>query len=132
MVHQDQAAGRAGNGGRGEWRNHDRPRELQTDLSELDVQHSRLVHLATVVVGASRSGMALQVWGNCGCPRNAGEMFQVWRFGTETRHRCAGHMVFFRTAAVHDSRLAGKDARSGDFYPTTLLITAYEILFFWV
>jgi valyl-tRNA synthetase len=44
----------------------------------------------------------------------------------------ARHLVFVGPAAVHDAGLAGEDARCAGFYPTTLLITAYEILFFWV
>jgi valyl-tRNA synthetase len=35
-------------------------------------------------------------------------------------------------AAVYHAGLAGKDRDQEVFYPTTLLITAYEILFFWV
>ncbi len=115
VVHQDQAAGRARDRGRGKRRDHHRSRELQDDLSELDAQHSRLVHLAAVVVGTPHSGVALQVRRNYCRPRGAGEMYEMRRFGTEAGHRCARYLVFFRAAAVHHSGLAGKDARSGSF-----------------
>ena len=55
MVHQDQAAGRPRHRSGGEWRDHDRSGKLSTDLSELDEEHLRLVHLAPVVVGTSHS-----------------------------------------------------------------------------
>ena len=38
-------------------------------------------------------------------------------------------MVFFRLAAIHCVRLAGKNADLDVFYPTTLLITGFDILF---
>ena len=41
-------------------------------------------------------------------------------------------MVFFRPAAIYRFWLAGKNARPRVFYPTTLLITGFDILFFWV
>ena len=67
------------NRGRRAGRNHDRSGELQTDLSELDAQHLRLVHLAATVVGTPNSGVALLVRRNYCCSRNAEELYEVRR-----------------------------------------------------
>ncbi len=70
----------------GERRDHDCPGELQADLSELDAQHPRLVHLAAVVVGTSNSGVALLVWRNYCRPRDSGKVHEVRRFEAEAGH----------------------------------------------
>ena len=47
--------------------------------------------------------------------------------------RRAGHVVLFGALAVLHARLARKDRRSGEvFYPTSVLVTGYDIIFFWV
>ena len=114
VVHQNPAAGAKGNRSRRERRDHDRPRELQTDLSELDEQHPRLVHLAPVVVGTSHSGLALRRCGEVIVAREAPhELSEVRRHKAGAGHRRARHLVLLRPVAVHDSGLAGEDARSG-------------------
>ena len=79
VVHQDQAAGRPRDGSGGERRDYHCSGKLQADLSELDAQHPRLVHLAPVVVGASHSGVALPVRRDYRGARGAGKMSEVRR-----------------------------------------------------
>ena len=52
---------------------------------------------------------------------------------SRTGHRCARHLVLIGTAAVF-RRSAGPITRADldAFYPTSLLITGFDILFFWV
>ena len=106
-------------------------RQLPPDLSQLDVQHPRLVYLASALVGTPHSRVALLAARSSSHarPRRSAEVQQC---ATRTRHRRPRHLVLFRPFAVHNSRLAGKTRDQQVFYPTTLLITAYEILFFWV
>ena len=78
VVHQDQAAGRPRDRGRGERRDHDRPGKLSPDLSELDEEHPRLVHLAPVVVGTSHSGVDVRrLQGSDRRARDADEVREV-------------------------------------------------------
>ena len=55
---------------------------------------------------------------------------------TRAGHRRARHLVLLRPAARLDLRLAGHhDGKPRDFdafYPTSLLVTGFDILFFWV
>ena len=46
--------------------------------------------------------------------------------------RRARYLVQLRPLAVLHARLARPDRRPGHFYPTSLLITGFDILFFWV
>ena len=89
--------------------------------------------LAAVVVGTSDSGVELRQLrgGDCGAG-DAGEMSEMRQREAGAGYGRARHLVLIGPAAVHYAGLAGEDARCEVFYPTTLLITAYEILFFWV
>ena len=51
---------------------------------------------------------------------------------TQPGSRRARHVVQFRAVAVLDTRLARRDGGPARFYPTSLLITGFDILFFWV
>ena len=89
------------------------PANYRPDLSELDAQHSRLEHLAAVVVGPPDSGVALRMRRN---HRRAGDAEFCPKCGgskSETRSGCSGHLVLIRPAAVYIAGLAGSDARSG-------------------
>ena len=59
VVREDRAAREEGDRGGRVGRDHDRPRQLQADLLELDVQHPRLDDLAATLVGTPHSGVAL-------------------------------------------------------------------------
>src|SRR5205807_5060854 len=83
--------------------------ELPADLFELDAQHSRLDHLAAVVVGSPDSGVALLMWRNCRGARNAEFVSDVWGIRIKAGSGCSGHMVFVRSIAVYLVRVAGGD-----------------------
>src|SRR6266496_3090952 len=110
MVHQDSAAGGAGDRGGRERLHPHHSRELPPDLSELDDEHPRLVHLAAVVVGTPDSGMVLRVWRNYRCAGDAGEVCKVRWLGTEARPGRSRHVVFFGIVAVYGAGVAGADA----------------------
>ena len=91
-----------------------RPGELQADLSELDGEHSRLVHLAPAVVGASHSRLALPgVRGDHRGARDAGEVSKVRQHQPGAGLGCAGHLVLLRPAAHVGHGMAGEDPRPG-------------------
>ena len=46
--------------------------------------------------------------------------------------RRAGHLVLLGVVAVLHSGLAGQHAGLEKFYPTSVLVTGYDIMFFWV
>ncbi len=48
------------------------------------------------------------------------------------RRRRARHLVLLGAVAVLDARLAGQDAGAQRFYPTSTLVTGFDIIFFWV
>ena len=76
VVRQDPAAGRPRHRGGGERRRQVRAGELLQDLFRVDAQHSRLVHLAAIVVGTSHSRrgiakIAAKSWSRGKRPPNA-------------------------------------------------------------
>ena len=92
------------------------------------------MHLAAVVVGASDSGVALRdVQGDYGGAGDSGGLRALRVSGDHAGDGCARHLVLVGAAALHRA-LAGRSIR-GDletFYPTQLLVTGFDILFFWV
>src|ERR1700686_5402536 len=64
--------------------------------------------------------------------RSSSEMPEMWQHKIRAGFRRARHLVFFRPASVHDVRLAGENPRSGSLLSNTLLITGFDILFFWL
>ena len=55
------------------------------------------------------------------------------RRGLDPGHRRPGHLVLLRPVAVLHARLARADRRAcAKFYPNSVLVTGYDILFFWV
>ena len=109
------------------------PENYKHDLSELDAQHPRLVHFAAVVVGTSHSGVALQVWRNYCCPRSSGESVRS-AADSELKQDTDVLDTWFSSGLLPFTTLGWPEKTRDQevFYPTTLLITAYEILFFWV
>ena len=90
------------------------PGKLQTDLSQLDEQHLRLVHLAPVVVGPSHSRMDLRPLQTRGRgSRRTSHLPQVRQHKIRAGFRRARYLVFLRPFTVHHTRLAREDARSG-------------------
>ena len=134
VVREDEAAGREGHRGGGIAAHRVHPGELDQDLLRVDVQHPRLVHLAAVVVGTSHSGVALR-----GLRRRS-----WWRARTRRSARTAAVArleqdpdvldTWFSSALWPFSTLGWPDETADlrTFYPTSLLITGFDILFFWV
>ena len=135
VVRAHQAAGRKSHRRGGNRPHPVHPRKLDQDLLRVDVQHPRLVHLAPALVGPSHSRLAL--------PANAAK--SSWRakrptslpalrlHATRAGSRRARHLVQLRPLAVLHAGLARPNRRPGKlYYPTSLLITGFDILFFWV
>ena len=89
------------------------------------------------VVGASHSGVALrEVRQDHGGAAGSGGV-RALRVGRDyAGNRRAGHLVFIGAAAGVGVRLAEVTAETradfDTFYPTSLLVTGFDILFFWV
>ena len=99
----------------------------------VDVQHPRLVHLAPVVVGSSHS-----CW-HCG---DCGEITVARENPTACAHCGSDELeqdtdvldTWFSSGLWPFSTLGWPDQTDdlATFYPTSLLITGFDILFFWV
>jgi valyl-tRNA synthetase len=109
------------------------PRQLDQDLLRVDVQHPRLVHLAPALVGPSHSPR--------GTARSATR--PSWRAKRPTAcPRCGSALVqdtdvldtWFSSGLWPFSTLGWPErpSISNTYYPTSLLITGFDILFFWV
>ena len=57
---------------------------------------------------------------------------QVWRLSPGAGSRCAGHLVFFRPLALSTLGWPKQTEELKYFYPTSTLVTGYDIIFFWV
>ena len=112
----------------------DHPRDLGKDLFRLDEQYPRLVHLPADLVGAPDPGLVL---------RDCGEIIVSGEAGPPMPEACGGSAVeqetdvldtWFSSALWPFSTLGWPD-RTKDlevFYPTSVLVTGFDILFFWV
>jgi valyl-tRNA synthetase len=116
------------------------PRALDRRLLPLDAQHPRLVYQPAAVVGTSDSRPGT-------CPQGAGEVagkvFVARTFeeacsasgphGPFARRRRAGYLVLARRCGRF--RRLGWPDQTRDlktFYPTAVMETGHDILFFWV
>ena len=128
VVGQGRIAGQ-GRRRRGPQRRHrDSPAQPGTALVRLGRQHARLVHLAPAVVGPPHPDLArTQRRDACASartrprPRAGSRTPTCWTPGS--RRRCGR------------SRRMGWPDRTPElekFYPTSVLVTGYDILFFWV
>ncbi len=134
MVRENPAARRQGHRRRRAGLHQDRPGSIPQDLHGVDAQHPRLVHLAAALVGPSHSRMALR---DLQTDHRRSRYAQRLRPLQQRRHRPGNrrsrHLVFFRPLAV--SPVFGWPQATSDlatFYPTQLLVTGFDILFFWV
>jgi valyl-tRNA synthetase len=107
---------------------------LDEGLRALAGEHPRLVHLPAALVGPPHPGLVLPA---DGCGESSS------RARTRPLSACGGtgagagpgrarHVVLVVAVAVLHARLAGRDDDLRAFYPTHTLVTAPEILFFWV
>ena len=132
MVRENPASSRPRNRGGRTRRNQVRSRKLHQDVLRVDAQYPRLVHLAATVVGTSHSGMALQgLRRGYRCPRGAREL-QMRQRDLEQDSDVLD--TWFSSGLLPCSGLGWPDETPDldAFYPTTLLITGFDILFFWV
>ena len=134
VVREDEAAGQAGDRGGGAGEDQVRPRELVEDLLPLDEQHPRLVHLAPALVGPPDPGLVLrQVRRDDRRAHGAGRLRQVRRPPSLKQDEDVLDTWFsswlwpFATLGWPNETRELKT-----FYPTTMLETGYDILFFWV
>ena len=110
------------------------PRPLRQDLSQLDGERPRLVHLPPAVVGPPDPRVVLRrLRPHDRQPhrphRVRGLPLQEHRAGP----RRAGHPVF--SSALWPFSTLGWPEKTEDldyFYPTDVLVTGYDIIFFWV
>ncbi len=114
------------------------PGDVREDVPELDGEHPRLVHLAAALVGTSDSGVALR-----GLPQDHGGRARIRR-----SVRIAGRRRLTQSTDVLDTwfssgllpvsvfgwpNITAENRADFDaFYPTSLLVTGFDILFFWV
>ena len=110
-------------------------RTILEDVLRVDAQHPRLVHLAPAVVGPSHSGVALRgvQADHCGA-RDAEACAHCGSVGDRRRRpTCSTRGSPRGCCPVSVVGLAGTRRRDLDaFYPTQLLVTGFDILFFWV
>jgi hypothetical protein len=98
----------------------------------VDEEHPRLVHLAPALVGSPHSRPGTATLRDIVVRRERSGAART------ARQRCARTRTSStrgsrRALAVLDAGLAGADATiSRRFYPTPLLITGFDIIFFWV
>ena len=59
-------------------------------------------------------------------------MRQVRRHAPDPGPGRAGHLVLQRPVALLHPGLAGSDGDLDFYYPTSVMVTGYDIIFFWV
>ena len=111
-----------------------RPRKLGQDLQRVDVQHPRLVHLPPALVGPSHSRLALRR-----AAAKSSSRAKIPTACTKCDERASRQDpdvldTWFSSGLWPFSTLGWPDQTEDlkHFYPTTLLITGFDILFFWV
>ena len=110
------------------------PEQIREDVLRVDAQYSRLVHLAPAVVGPSHTSLAL---------RRMQQDHGVADHSPRTCEHCGSGRIeqekdvldtWFSSGLLPCSTL-GWPEHPPDldaFYPTRLLVTGFDILFFWV
>ena len=111
--------------------------EVREDLPRMDEEHPRLVHLAPALVGPSHSRVALRRLPQDHGGARGSDRMRALRLGQDhAGDRRARHLVLLGPAAGLRLRLAEYHAENradfDAFYPTCLLVTGFDILFFWV
>ena len=112
------------------------PEQLVSRLLRMDAQHQGLVHQPATLVGAPDSRMV----------RRGGPVLRrAQRSGSAhgARHRtrpvaaAAGrgrprHLVLLGAVALLHARVARETRELRTYYPTSVLVTGFDIIFFWV
>ncbi len=111
-----------------------RPRELDQDLQRMDAQHPRLVHLAPALVGPSHSGLALRRVQRNHRRARSSHRLPALRLAPTSMQDTDVLDTWFSSGLWPFSTLGWPDQTDDlqHFYPTSLLITGFDILFFWV
>ena len=114
-----------------------RPEAMGEDLFRVDAQHPALVHLAAAVVGPPDPRLVWARWnhlrrgdGGSGARRCRPPLRGAQR--SDPRRGRARYLVLLGIVAVLDARLARTDAELERYYPTDVLVTGFDIIFFWV
>jgi valyl-tRNA synthetase len=111
------------------------PGQLEQDLLRLDAPHRGLVHQPPAVVGPPHPGLVRRAGRHLRRPADEADA-RAARPRTDGRaapgRGRAGHLVLLGAVAVLHAGLAGADRRAGTFYPTSVLVTGFDIIFFWV
>src|SRR5229473_218508 len=137
MVLQNEAARGAGDCGGRAWRDTDRAGEPARGIFQLDEEHPRLDAIATTVVGTPDSGVVLQgEQAHHSGARSAGEApAKCATCGSANLEQDPDVLDTWFSSGLWPFSTLGWPANTEDFrtyYPTSLLITGYDILFFWV
>src|SRR5579875_3622287 len=137
MVLQCRGTGKARDCRSGNRENAFRSETMGKHLFRLDARYSALVHQPAALVGPSDSGLVRARWANLRRDGGSGSRRigtrGVWERGSpETGRGCAGYLVFFRALAVFHAGLARTNAGAAKIYPTDVLVTGFDIIFFWV
>ena len=111
----------------------DHPRDVGKGLFRVDGEHQGLVHIQTDMVGAPHPRLVLRQLRRASMPpaRTSPSCPKCARARQAGIGR-ARHLVFLGPLALFHPGLAGRDRRPKTFYPTSLLVTGFDILFFWV
>ena len=137
MVRRRQEARRGADRGGARRAREVRARARPRRVLPLDGEHRAVVHLAPALVGPSDPGLVRAgqegVRGAVG-GRGEGRGAHALRQGrgAGARSRRARHLVQLGAVAVLDPGLARPDAELAKYYPTSVLVTGWDILFFWV
>jgi valyl-tRNA synthetase len=70
--------------------------------------------------------------GHINVSRRTREVREVRLHAPDARPGRAGHLVLLGALAVLHARLAGGHEDLAYFYPTSAMVTGYDIIFFWV
>ncbi len=111
----------------------DRPAHVDQDLLPLDGEHPRLVHLAPALVGPPHPGLVLRRGRRaCTCPAPTSPRARSAAAACARTPTCS--TPGSRPGSGRSPRSAGpsQTPELKTFYPTSVLVTGFDILFFWV
>ncbi len=108
--------------------------KLQGDLPAMDGKHSRLVHLASALVGSSHPGLALRRL-SCRSPSHAPIQPNARTAAATNIEQDTDVLDTWFSSGLLPFSALGWPEKTPDcdaFYPTSTLVTGFDILFFWV
>ena len=100
---------------------------------QLDGEHQGLVYFPSAVVGPSYPGLVLRrLRRDYRCQGRTHHLPKMRRYPSGTGPDTLDHLVQLRSLAFLHSGLADNTEELKYFYPTSTLVTRYDIIFFWV